>query len=573
MISGDRTKSGKPLLANDPHLGLTTPSIWYLVHLHNTTSGKNVVGVGFPGTPSIILGRNDRVAWGFTNTAPDVQDLFIEKLVDDGKSYLTPTGPEPFTKRKEIIGVKGGDDIEITVLETRHGPVVSDVVGERSDFVQDGYVLAMQWTALQETDSVVTGLLNLAQVANFDDFKAAGRYYFGPEQNMIYADIDGNIGYYAPALVPVRRADNKIMGRLPSPGWDAKYDWQGYIPYEELPTRYNPRGGIIATANEKIVEDDYPHFITGDWSLPYRANRIRAQLAATDKHDTASFSALQGDITSDMARDLLPVIAYHLKGEGDVADALAAWDGSMDADRPEPLIFHELLRAYQALLTADELGDLAEDFTSLRNQLLHDTLFHEAVAKGGSFKTDYYSLPPMEAALALPWCDDVTTTDSSETCGDLLRKALGQAVTSLGARQGADWHSWRWGAEHILTQSHRPMSQVPFIKKFFEITTPVSGSRNTINVAGVSDSPNSLNQSSFGPSYRGIFDLSNLDASLYVQPTGQSGNPLSPHYDDLFPLWRDGKYLTIPTHREQAPNSQHLLRLNPVNGAKGTDSP
>ncbi len=245
VVSGDHTQSGKPLLANDPHLGLTTPSIWYLVRLNNTTTGANLVGVSFPGTPSIILGRNDRIAWGFTNTYPDIQDLYVEKVLEDGKSYLTPDGPADFVTREEIIKVKDADDVVLTVKETRHGPVVSDVVGTSGEFVREGYVLALRWTALNETDFAVAGLRGLASATDFESFKTAGRHYFGPEQNMIYADVDGNIGYYAPALVPVRKPGNEIMGRLPSPGWDAKYDWEGYVSYDDLPTRYNPDGGIM----------------------------------------------------------------------------------------------------------------------------------------------------------------------------------------------------------------------------------------------------------------------------------------------------------------------------------------
>ncbi|WP_417461048.1 penicillin acylase family protein [Kordiimonas sp.] len=563
VVDGSMTKSGMPLLANDPHLGLTTPSIWYLARLHNTTTGTNVIGVTFPGTPSVILGRNDKIAWGFTNTAPDIQDLFVEKLVgDDGTQYLTPDGPADFTTRVEVIKVKGGDDIHLTVKETRHGPVVSDVLGDRANFIEDGYVLALQWTALGDTDTAPTGLLKLSQARDFEAFKAAGQYYFGPEQNMIYADTDGNIGYYAPAQVPVRHSDNEIMGRLPSPGWIAKYDWQGFIPYEELPTYFNPEGGVIATANEKIVDGDYPHFITRDWALPYRGNRIRAELERLAPHDLDSFKALHGDVVSDMARDLLPVLKVHLAGEGEVADALLAWDGTMDADRPEPLIFHEFMRSYQARLMNDELGSMAEDFTGIRSRLIRDSLLFSA-PDGFELPDAYYHLTPIDREAATAWCDDIVTEDKIETCGELAKAALRDTVHNLSVRRHDNWTTWKWGDEHILTQSHRPMSQVPVVSSFFEIETPISGSRNTINVAGVSESKSTLNRSTFGPSYRGIFDLSDLNKSLYVLPTGQSGNPFSGEFDDLFPRWRDVEYITIPASGNVTDGAEDILILHP----------
>ncbi len=564
VVSGSRTKSGLPLLANDPHLGLTTPSIWYLVRLHNRTEKTNLVGVGFPGSPSIVLGRNDKIAWGFTNTASDVQDVFIEKLAGDGKQYLTPEGPADFITRTELIKVSGGDDILMTVRETRHGPVISDVANSDNEFLREGHVLALQWTALMDKDPAVQGLLALTEAKSFDAFKSAGRFYYGPEQNMIYADTEGNIGYYAPAMVPVRHPDNEIMGRLPSPGWIAKYDWQGFLPYGELPTRFNPDSGMIATANEKIVGDDYPHFLTRDWSLPYRGNRIRAELAATAKHDMDSFAKLHFDTTSDMARELTPLIVAALKGsdaDTDMVKALSDWDGNMAVDRPEPLLFHTWMRYYQEALMADELGELYDDFRRLRIRLIKSTLFCSDTPRT-KIAPPYYALPATEKDMAMAWCDDVTTA-APKSCVDHARSAFGKAVADLTERHGSDWTAWRWGDEHILTQSHRPFSQIPVLKNFFEITSPVPGSVNTINVAGVSQSETNRHASGFGASYRGIFDMADLEKSIYVQPTGQSGNPFSAHFDDLFPLWLNGEYLTIPTTEEVPAEAAHILRLEP----------
>lgn len=566
VVSGDRTRSGKPLLANDPHLGLTTPSIWYMVRLHNRSTGNNLVGASFPGSPSIVLGRNDKIAWGFTNTAPDIQDLFIEKLVNDGQQYLTPDGPADFKIRNELIKVKGGEDILLEVRETRHGPVMTDALGDQTDFMRNGYVLALQWTALMEKDTAVTGLLALAHAKDFKDFKAAGQYYFGPEQNMIYADTDGNIGYYAPALVPIRHPENEIMGRLPSPGWIAKYDWQGFVPYDQLPERFNPETGIIATANEKIVANDYPYFITRDWSLPYRGNRIRAELKAAPKHDLASFAKLQADQVSDLAREITPLLVGALRGSEDhteLAETLANWDGSMAPDRPEPLIFYSWLRIYQEALMADELGDVYDDFRRIRERLIKSTLFWSNIPQT-KIAPPYYALPAINKEGALAWCDDISTEGTMETCDTLARTAFTTTIKQLTAQHGDNWKTWQWGDQHILTQTHRPMSQIPVIKNIFEISSPIGGSTHTVNVSGVSQDRERLHQSTFGPSYRGIFDLSDLDQSLYAHPAGQSGNPLSPHYSDLFPLWRDGLYFTIPTDKAVPEKAAHIMTLVPM---------
>lgn len=565
VVSGNRTASGMPLLANDPHLGLTTPSIWYLARLHNRTDKSNIVGVSFPGAPGIVIGRNNHIAWGFTNTAPDVMDLFVEKLVGENR-YLTPTGPVEFESRDEIIKVKDGEDIVLTVRETRHGPVVSDIYSGSEDFLDAEHVISLQWTALLPTDTGVVALQKLGMAKTFEEFKAAGSFYRGPEQNMIYADTEGNIGYYAPGLVPVRRSDNDINGMLPSPGWDAKYDWQSFLPYEELPTRFNPDNGIIATANEKIITDDYPHYITNDWALPYRGNRIRAQLKATEKHTLETFADLHGDVVSDMARDLKPWIAANLE-DTPIKQALSAWDGHMGTEKAEPLIFYTWVRHYQALLLGDELGELYASFTRQRPRILKSSLYwaarSEADVGADDWNTGYYALPVLDESASLAWCDDITTDDEVETCSALANRAMAMTIDELSNEHGDDIQSWQWGASHTLHQSHRPMSQVPMVKDIFGITTPIGGGRFTVNVAGVSTNPGNLNQSTFGPSYRGIFDMADLEKSLYVQPTGQSGNPLSKHHADLFERWRDVEYFTISTKTTIPENAEGVLRLIP----------
>ncbi len=563
VVSGEHTKSGKPLLANDPHLGLTTPSIWYLMRQHNTTNNTNVVGVGFPGSPFVVLGRNDKIAWGFTNTSPDSQDLFIEKIVGDGSEYLTPTGPEKFTIRDETIKVKGGEDINLTVRETRHGPVISDINPDKNNFLNDEHVLSLQWTALRDEDAAVYSLLKVNSAQNFEEFKEAGTYYSGPEQNMIYADTEGNIGYYAPSLVPVRHPDNKINGRIPSPGWDALYDWQGFIAYDELPTRYNPEGGVIATANEKIIDNVYPHYITRHWALPYRGDRIRDQLSKSSQHDNASFSKLHMDIISDMARDVVPHLLLLLNEESEAKNILASWDGSMDVNTVAPLIFQNWFRHYQEMIMRDELGDLYNEYKSQRPVLIKSTLFWSSNDTADTSTKDYYEIPVLDKDISLSWCDNVTTVETRENCGLYANNAMTKTIEELTHTYGTDTSKWTWGKEHILQQTHRPMSQVPQVKDIFELSSPISGSRYTVSVSGVSNNKAQLNHSSFGPSYRGIFDMSDLNRSIFIQPTGQSGNPLSSHYGDLFPRWRDGQYFEIRTDSAIPKNVKSELLLVP----------
>ena len=560
VISGALTGSGKPLLANDPHLGLTTPSIWYLVRLHNRTENKNVVGVSFPGSPSVVLGRNDHYAWGFTNTAPDTQDLFIEKLMDDPDYYQTPTGPQKFKTRNEIIKVKDAEDITLTVRESRHGPIMTDILDTKGQITPKGHVLALQWTALMDHDTQIVTMTGLMSSENFADLKEKISGYMGPQQNMIYADTKGNIGYFAPALVPIRHKDNKIQGRLPSPGWDSLYDWQGFIPVSELPNQYNVETGIIATANEKITQKDYPHFISRDWALPYRGNRIRDFLSSQTDHDLESMKKLQGDTVSDMARDLQPLLPIGLDHPYDaVVQAVRSWDGNMDKDMAEPLIFDHWQRHLTKLVLADELGEMFTSNIKRRPLFLKNVW---SAATDISIKDAYYSLPTANDPSYAQWCDNINTADTIENCPDLSRQAFRLAVDELTSAYGENWQNWRWGQAHYLTQTHRPFGEVAALARFFQLSSEQSGGWFTVNVAGNSWRDMDLNSSSFGPSYRGLFDLNNLDNSLYVITTGQSGNPLSGHFDDMFPKWLKGDYVKIQT-AAPIPTGTKVLTLSP----------
>lgn len=540
VIDGSRTASGLPLLANDPHLGLNTPSLWYLAHV--TVDGRRMAGASMPALPFIMLGRNDRIAWGFTNTAPDVQDLYLEKLTEDGTGYLTPQGPAKFKTRREIIKVRGAEDVEITVRETRHGPVISDAQTEVAGRLPDNAVLALRWTALDAGDTGMRAGREILEADDFASFRRAVSHIVTPQQNIVYADVDGNIGYFAPAKVPIRGPENDARGLVPAPGWKPGYDWQGFIPYSELPRRYNPDDGMIATANEKVVDDSYPHFLTSEWSLPYRGDRIRALIEARGGHDLDSMAAIQMDVRSTLADDLLPLLLGHAGDErADVLEALRAWDRFMTVADPEPLLFTAWHANAARRIYADELGDKFERYFSSKPEFLRRVL---AGVKGED-----------------AWCDDVTTEDV-EYCAATVSAALSDAMAELEERFGGDWEGWRWGEAHRVKQSHQPMSMIPVLGGLFGLEAPGPGGTYTINVATASfraDPPYSFRH---GPSYRAIYDLSDLSASRYMIPTGQSGNPFSRHYSDLMDRWIEGDYLTIPDTLAEAETAA-VLRLRP----------
>ena len=417
VVAGQRSETGKPLLANDPHLGLTTPAIWYFAHL--SVRGENVIGATLPGTPIVVLGRNDRIAWGFTNTGPDVQDLFIERLdPKDSNRYLAPDGYRNFLVRREAIRVKGKPDVSIAIRESRHGPIVSDVVTTAARVAPAGHVLAFNWTALREDDISSQGAGMLERAKNWSEFLAAARDYHSPQQNMVYADVEGNIGFIAPGRVPIRKRENLLQGQAPVPGWDAVYDWQGFIPFEELPKNFNPASGVVVTANQKIVSNDYPHFISREWAPPHRADRIEGLLRVQGKHSVESFRRIQADVTSLAMQDILPLLlAVPVDNEETrkIHSQLSAWNGEMSAERPEPLIAAAWCRELTRLVYSDELGpELFTDSWDQRVVFMRNVL--------------------QDTAGQSRWCDDITTPQR-ETCADLIKRALVLAVADLKRSQ------------------------------------------------------------------------------------------------------------------------------------------
>ena len=544
VLAGSRTASGKPLLANDPHLGLAAPAVWYFAHL--SAPGLEVMGATLPGVPAVVLGRNKTIAWGFTNTGPDVQDLYVER-VDDAGQVLAPQGWQKLATRSEVIKVKGQPDVTLTVRSSRHGPLISDVFKPAAAALPQNFALAFAWTTLREDDLSMQAAGKFATAGNWNEFLAAARDFHSPQQNMVYADMKGNIGYIAPGRVPVRKPENDLKGLAPAPGWDAKYDWDGHIAFKDLPQSYNPASGEIMTANHKIVAKDYPHYITSEWTLPYRAERIQQLLDASPKHTLQSFAKIQADTVSLQMREILPLLLKTQATDADaqqVLRALAKWDANMALAGAEPLIVSAWLRELGRLIYADELGDLFDAEWAHRAEFMHYVL----ADTGGQGH----------------WCDDVNTP-AQETCAEILPRALDLALADLKRRYGEDRTQWRWGDAHFALSEHRPFGRQAQLAKLFDIHVPTPGDTYTVNVGR-----NTLNKdaapfaSRHAASLRAIYDLADLDKSVYIHSTGQSGNLLSPLYKNFAGRWSRAEYIPMSMQRRDAlVNSLGTLKLQP----------
>ena len=531
VVSGAKSATRKPLLANDPHLGLTAPVVWYFAHL--SAPGVDAIGATLPGVPAIVLGHNTHFAWGATNTGPDVQDLYLERL-DGAGDYLTPEGPRPFKVIEEVIKMKGAADVRLQVRVTRHGPVISDVSRSALAAAPRGHVIAFQWTALREDDLTMQSALKLARARDWPGFLAALRDYHSPQQNFVYADAAGNIGFVAPGRVPVRKAGNDLKGMAPAPGWLAKYDWAGFIPFAELPHSYNPSGGQIVTANHRITPPGYPHFITSDWQSPYRAHRIAELLRALPTHSIGSFARIQGDVVSLPVRELLPrlLAVKPASDEGRRAlQLLAGWDAAMAADRTEPLILWAWWREFSRAIYGDELGE------ALRGNWLARAPFLTAVLndRGGQGR----------------WCDDVRTRQA-ESCDAVLAATLEAALADLRRRYGGDMAMWRWGTAHVARHEHRPFGRMRWLAPWFDISVPSPGDAYTVNVGRnrMEDEVRPF-ANTHAASLRAIYDLSDLDSSLYIHSGGQSGNIFSAHYKSFSEAWARGEYIPMVADRKK----------------------
>ena len=533
VVSGARSETGRPLLANDPHLGLSAPALWYFARL--TSPSGTVIGATLPGTPGVILGRNERIAWGFTNTNPDVQDLYIERI--DGRDpnlYETPDGWQRFERVEERIRVRGSADHVMTVRIGRHGPIISDGASRGATAAAPrGFALALKWTALNPDNLTVQAAARLNRARNWDEFLAAVRHFQSPQQNIVYADVDGNIGFVAAGLVPVRKPDNDLRGLFPAPGWDARYDWAGYVPFEALPRAFNPPEGFRLSANERIVPDSYPFFLTYEWASPHRADRIRELLAARDKHSLDSFRAIQADHRSNAVRELLPLLlAAPPAGprERAMIERLRGFDGTMATDRAEPLVVTAWMRELTRLVYADELGpDLFAEYWDQRQVFMKAVLENQ----GGQGA----------------WCNRRGSAEPV-TCESLVQRALVLALDDLEKRYGADAAQWRWGVAHDARSEHRPFARVSGLARFFDVRVAVPGDTYTVNVNRhtIRNAAEPF-VSRHAASLRALYDLGDPERSVFIHSTGQSGLPTSSLYSNFSARWARVDYIPMRTRR------------------------
>ena len=533
VVAGSHTTSGKPLLANDPHLKLSAPALWYFARME--APGLKVAGATLPALPGVVLGQNEQVAWGFTNTGPDVQDLYLERIkADDAGQYQTPAGWARFETHDEVIKVKGRPDVTMTVRATRHGPVISDAgrvtEGLTGPVAKPAYAIAMRWTALDADAGVIDTSIALNQAKSVAEFIAASAGYSAPMQNMVVADRDGHIGFVAAGRVPLRKPENDLKGQVPSPGWDARYDWAGFLDPAQTPRELDPARGWIATANQKIHPADYPHYLTSEWSLPYRQQRIEQLLSARPRHDLASLAGMQADVVSFATKRLLPFL-QKAKSAHALAPAaqreLAAFDGTMAADKAAPLIFWAWSRRLAERLFADEMG--AENWER----------------SGRSFRDAMENVLERHDAW---WCDD-KTTPAVETCEQQVDAAFTQALDELQALLGPDLASWQWGRVHVARAEHRPFSRVKALARWFELRTPVGGDTYTINVSRVNLRPDTTTGENYldehGPSLRALYDLGDPAQSRFMHSSGQSGIVFSPLYRSFLDRWRHVEYVPV----------------------------
>ena len=546
VISGDKTTTGQPLLANDPHLAPAMPSLWYQTGLHCTTKTADcdydVTGWTMSGLPGVFIGHNDAIAWGFTNLGPDVTDLVLQKV--DGDSYLLDGDQVPMTTRQEVIEVAGGEPVTITVRETVDGPVISDVAdidiypavgasapvpapGSRASREVppprgEGYAVALRWTALQPSTMFdAVDVLNTAQ--DWEEFRAGAALFGAPAQNLIYADREGNIGYQAPGVIPIREGYD---GKWPIPGWDSRYQWKGTIPFTALPSVLNPSEGWIVTANQAVIGPDYPFFITDDWSYGARSQRI-VDLIEEATADGASIDAnrmrsIQMDSVMELAVFLAPRLAA-LPTTDATADAVRlfdGWDFTQGADSAPAAYFNAVWRQMVA-----RMFDGAAD-----TELIH--------ASGGD---RYWQV--VENIWDSPddfWWDD-KTVDGVQTRDETLQAAMAAAVDELTQTLGDDPASWRWGALHTLLLRNQTLGDSgigPIEAIFNRGPVETAGGESTVNATGWT--PVDGYEVDWVPSMRQVIDLSDFDASTWVNLTGASGHAYNAHYADQVDAWLSG---------------------------------
>ncbi len=518
----ERTQTGKPLFANDMHLGLNAPGLWYPM-LHHAEGHVHVTGVVLPGQPFVIVGHNAHIAWGMTNVTVDDMDFFLEKTDDAHPGQYQYQGEWiDFETQQETIHIKDGEPVTRDLQFTRHGPVISGFKG------LDSEVVSMKWIGNTMSDEL-GAVYQLNRAENWDDFRRAVRGFVAVSQNIAYADVQGNVGLQTCAGIPIRKNGN---GMDVYPGWTDEYEWLGTVPFEALPYTFNPAEGVVSSANNKTVDTSYPHHISHWFALHYRIDRIREMLAAKNRLSLEDFMAMQTDHQSRLVTDLLPGLLARLTPRSaelsDLEQAalgiLTSWDGEMRQDAPAPAIFDKVYVTCARNLLADEMGhDLVNEFLSKSYPVRH--AMHNI-------------WPKTDAA----WADNIHTPGVKESLSDIVYQSFGEAVAALAEKLGNDPEKWQWGSIHTLTLSH-PLGSVAILDTLFGLNRgpfPAPGSFHTVSpYAYKVNAPFDVKH---GASQRHIYDLSDWDNSRTIIPTGSSGIPASPFYCSQAEMYMNGAY-------------------------------
>lgn len=530
-----RSTSGGTLLANDPHLGLTAPTIWYLARLELASGG--VIGGTIPGVPVVMTGRSNLLGWGITSSYLDDQDVFIEELnPENSEEYRTPDGWAPFTSRDSIINVKDGSAVTLKLRWTENGPVLAGDQYDLGTITPAGHVASLGWTALSQDDTTMSAAFKLMQAKTLDEAFEAANGYFAPSQNLTIADRT-QIGMKVIGAIPARDPAHQSQGRLPSFGYEAQNRWNGTMTPDRNPTFTDPPGDILGNTNNKTVDAPFPDHISFVWGDTQRIYRWRRLMQARQVHTRESFIEAQLDTVSFTARALLPLIGADLWFTGETApdgtperrrqialDLLAAWNGEMNEHLPEPLIYAAWVRALHDRLIRDELGPLRSEFTH------PDPLFIERVFRNID-----------DAGV---WCD-VLQSAPVETCTDISRLALDDALIWIDENQGTTIAALRWGDAHQATHDHPVLGNVPLLNWFVNIRQSTSGGDHTLQRGRTSGQDPNPFHNVHAAGYRGVYDFADPDSSIFVTATGQSGHPLSRYYDNLGELWRRGEYVPM----------------------------
>ncbi|MEM9709744.1 MAG: penicillin acylase family protein [Pseudomonadota bacterium] len=530
-----RSASGGTLLASDPHLGFSAPAIWYLARIELETGG--VVGATVPGVPAIFNGRSARLGWGLTASYADNQDLFIERLNPDNPAeFETPEGWKRFRTRPSILNIKDARPETLDLRWTETGPVLPPTVPGLDRVIPAGHVAALAWAGLSDDDTTMSGLITIMGAGTIEEAMEAGAFVVSPSVNLVLADRE-RIAMKVLGNLPIRATGHQSAGRLPVPAWRAQNRWQGMFDYSRNPRFVDPVGGIIANTNNKSVERSFPRHVSFFWGDTQRIQRLTRLMGSRQVHTRESFIEAQLDAVSPTARALLPLIARDLWFTGEAApegsrerqrqralDLLAEWNGEMNEHFPEPLIYSAWIRAVQTRLIRDELGPMAAEFRSI------EPVFIERVFRD------------IEGAAA--WCDIIQSAPN-ETCQDIASLALDDALLFIEETWGETLESLRWGDAHEAAHDHPVLGEVPGLNWIVNVRQSTSGGDFTLQRGKSSGTGENPFLNTHGAGYRGVYDFADPDSSVFVTATGQSGHPLSRHYDDLGELWRRGEYVPM----------------------------